>query len=90
MDFLVVNLGNVLTIASFIVGGMWFISTMKNSIELLIIRIGNLETAHKEQKTEVKKLADVLITLGRYEERFLRVEGMLDDLRHGRGFVDKS
>jgi hypothetical protein len=87
MDFLTVNLGNLLTIASFLIGGIWFISTMKNAIELLTVRLGTLETVSRDQRKEIQKLADVLVTLGRYEERFLRVEGMIDDLRHGRGII---
>lgn len=87
MEFLTVNLGNILTIASFLVGGMWFISTMKNSIELMSLRLVNLETVSRDQKKEIQKLADILVTLGRYEERFLRMEGMIDEIRHGRGII---
>lgn len=88
MDFLTVNLGNILTIVSFLVGGLWFINTMRNAIELLTLRLGTLEETNRDQRKEIQKLADVLVTLGRYEERFLRVEGMIDDLRHGRGIIN--
>lgn len=88
MDFLTVNLGNILTIASFLAGGLWFINTMRNAIDLLTLRLGTLEETNRDQRKEIQKLADILVTLGRYEERFLRVEGMVDDLRHGRGIIN--
>lgn len=87
MDFLTVNLGNILTITSFLLGGIWFINTMRNAIDLLTLRLGTLEETSRDQRKEIQKLADVLVTLGKYEERFLRVEGMIDDLRHGRGII---
>ena len=82
-----VNLGNVLTIGSFIGGGVWFIITMRNAIDVLGIRLTHVEESNEDQKEEIKKLAQVLITLGKYEERFLRVDSQIDDLRHGRGII---
>jgi K+/H+ antiporter YhaU regulatory subunit KhtT len=90
-DFWHFNLGNLLTILSFIVGGIWFITTMKGDMKELSVltelRLTHLEASNDDQKEEIKKLAAVLITLGRYEERFLRVEQMIDDLRRGRGII---
>ena len=87
-DFWHVNLGNILTIVSFLLGGIWFISTMRNSIELLAQRLTQVEASNEDQRLEIKKLGEILVTLGKYEERFLRVEGHIDDLRRGRGFID--
>lgn len=92
--FLHVNLGNILTILSFLVGGVWFIASVKGVIELTNtktnMRLNSLEQSTQDQKEEIKKLAQILITLGRYEERFLRVEQMLDDLRRGRGMIKEQ
>lgn len=88
--FLHVNLGNILTILSFIGGGIWFISTMRTAMELLSMRMTGIERLVTGQAEELKKLTQVLITLGRYEERFLRLEGMLDELRHGKGFIHEG
>ena len=88
------NLGNILTILSFLVGGVWFIASVKGVIELTNtktnMRLNSLEQSTQDQKEEIKKLAQILITLGRYEERFLRVEQMLDDLRRGRGMIKEQ
>lgn len=85
-----INVGNVLTIASFIGGGIWFIMVMRGAIDRLSLRLQYVEASNEDQKEEIKKLAQILVTLGRYEERFLRVEGQLEDLRHGRGLIVNS
>jgi prefoldin subunit 5 len=82
-----INLGNLLQIAAFIGGGFYFVMSMKSAISLMGQRLTSLERSNELQNSEIKKLGDVLVTLGRYEERFLRVEGMVDELRHGRGMI---
>lgn len=82
-----VNLGNILTIISFLVGGAFFIAMIKSSIGIIDMRLIALEKSNDNQNVEIKKLADILVTLGKYEERFLRLEGQLDDIRHGRGLI---
>jgi hypothetical protein len=84
---LTINLGNILTISSFLIGGTGFVFAMRNMIAIIAVRLEALEKVTDWQTVEIRKLSEVLITLGRYEERFLRVEGMVDDLRHGRGFI---
>lgn len=82
-----VNLGNLLTIASFIIGGIVFIMQLRSMIGIVELRLQALEKSNENQNLEIKKLGDILVTLGKYEERFLRVEGMIDELRHGRGMI---
>jgi hypothetical protein len=82
-----INLGNLLTIASFVVGGIVFIMQMRSMISIVELRLRALESSNEQQNIEIKKLGDILVTLGKYEERFLRIEGMIDDLRHGRGLI---
>lgn len=57
-----INLGNVLTIISFIIGGLGFVWTMKSQIDSLGSRTMAMEV-------ELKKLVDVLINQGRQDER---------------------
>jgi len=60
---------------------------MDKSVSNLDTRLEYLEAQNEDAKEEIKKLVQVLITLGKYEERFLRLEKTLDDLRHGDGWV---
>ena len=82
-----INLGNVLTIGAFVASGAFFLSSLKGTSKLLDLRLTALEKSNDNQSAQIEKLAGVLITLGKYEERFLRLEGMIDDLRHGRGII---
>lgn len=82
-----INLGNLLTIFAFLCGGLSFVFMMRNMISSLNYRMGLMEETNKMLSQDIKKLQDILVTLGKYEERFLRVEGMIDDLRHGRGII---
>jgi len=91
---LTVNLGNLLTILSFLTGGVAFVVTLRNMIRSLNQRMSSVEI-------ELKKLTDVLIKLAGYDERFRgyderfmrleneqsRIIGQFDELRHGEGFV---
>jgi len=57
-----ISLGNFLTIASFLVGGLSFVWTLKSQIDSLSGRTSAMET-------ELKKLVEVLIHQGRQDER---------------------
>jgi hypothetical protein len=59
-------------------------------LDIVEVRLKSVESTNLDMKLEMKKLSDILITLGKYEERFQRVEGMVDDLRRGRGFISKD
>jgi len=82
-----INLGNILTILSLVVCVIVFVVTLSGKIDVINIRIGNVERITVEQTIEIKQLSAILITLGRYEERFLRLEKMVDELRHGVGLI---
>ena len=74
---LTINLGNLLTIASFLIGGIAFVMNIRSMLAVLHLRLERVEETSKDVQQEMRK----------YEERFLRVEGMIDDLRHNRGFI---
>lgn len=57
-----VNLGNALTIASFIGGGIIFVTTIRGRVDALNGRIIFVEQ-------ELRKLLEVLIEQGRHSER---------------------
>lgn len=60
---LTINLGNLLTIGSFLVGGTAFVVAMRSMLRSLDARMISVET-------EIKKLTEVLIKLAGYDERF--------------------
>ncbi len=69
----------------FVVANKWGVKALSERMSLFEEGMKATLDAHA---AEIKKMTGVLITLGRYEERFLRIEGMIDDLRRGRGFIE--
>lgn len=85
-QFLNVNLGNLITILAFLVGGIVFANTIK-------IRVQNLTDSFKGIQQEVSELKAVVITIARQEERMTamdqrmllqgqRVDGVADKVNH--------
>ncbi len=62
-----VNLGNALTIVSFIGGGIIFVVTMRGRVDALTGRISFVEQ-------ELRKLLEVLIEQGRHTERMAAMD----------------
>jgi len=61
-EFLRVNLGNVLTIITFLTGGVYFVSTIKGSVEAQGARLTNVED-------ELHEIRNVVVAMARQEER---------------------
>lgn len=62
MDFLQVNLGNLLTILTFLLGGTGFAYTIKSEVRHQADKLASIEG-------ELVELRKVLISMARYEER---------------------
>lgn len=82
-----VTFGNILTLGSLIGGALIFTGSLKNTVRTLATRLVSVEL-------ELKKLSDVLIALGRQDERIVSVEKRVSlieedyrELRHGKGFI---
>lgn len=85
-QFLNVNLGNIITIISFLVGGIVFANTIK-------IRVQGLTDGFKSIQEEVHELKTVVVTIARQEERLTamdqrmlmqgqRVDNVADKVNH--------
>lgn len=75
-----IDLGNLMAIASFLLTGIGFAYTIRESVKALLIRVGLLEH-------EIKKLSEILVALGRQDERLNAMDRRIDDLRRGKGFI---
>lgn len=75
---LTINLGNMLTIISFIGGGLYFVITMKNRIDLLTQRSANMEEdltqMGAETQQDIKNLSEVVVLQGRHDERITALQ----------------
>lgn len=82
-----INLGNILTIAGFIVGGWVFIWAMRSRLDVLTVEIRVLKENSVEQNKQLIEFAKALVSLARQEERVSALERRIDDLRHGKGWI---
>ena len=62
-----ISLGNLMTIVSFIIGGVSFVYAIKSDTRVLATRLGNLEE-------DVKKMSDVLVELAKTDGRMNLIE----------------
>lgn len=62
-----ITLGNLLTVAGFLGGGIFFMIAIRRDVDILSTRLAPLEKA-------VLKLTDILVQLGRQSERLNALE----------------
>lgn len=82
-----ITIGNIIEIASILGGGLIVFVTLKSTVSNISDKVDGMQE-------EIKKLGEVLIAQGRFDEKLAgldrRVSGhdrQLDELRHGDGFV---
>ncbi len=75
-----ISLGNLLTILAFLIGGVGFVYTIRSDVRAQGDRLDAVEH-------ELQKLSDILIALGRQDERLNAMDRRIDDMRRGEGFI---
>lgn len=68
-----VNLGQLVTFLGFVIGGLGVVFTLRAEVRGLTSHITDVEA-------ELKKMSDVLVTLGRQDEQIKAVHHRLDNL----------
>lgn len=82
-----ISLGHVVTLLGFFLGGFGFVWTMKGELRVHAAYLKSLGERIVDVESEIKKIAEVLVVLGRQDERMNAMQRQIDDLRHGHGFV---
>jgi hypothetical protein len=67
MDFLNFNLGNLLTIITFIIGGLGFVYTIRADVKITSVRLSAVEK-------ELSELRRVVVDIARQEERLNAID----------------
>lgn len=75
-----ISIGNLLTILAFLVGGIGFVYTIRSDVGAQGQRLDAVES-------ELRKLGEILIALGRQDERLTAMDRRIEDLRRGDGFI---
>lgn len=75
-----ITVGNMVEIASIVIGGLYALATIKSNVGMLKTEVG-------EMQVEIKKISDVLINQADQNRRIIHLEEDVRELRHGNGFV---
>lgn len=69
-----VNLGNLLTILSFLVGGIYFVMNVRSQNLVLENKFTVVEAQIEDSKIELKKVNDILVRMATSDARLEHVE----------------
>ncbi len=75
-----ITAGNMIEIASILIGGLYALATIKSNVGVLKEEVG-------EMQQEIRKISEVLINQADQNRRIIHLEEDVRELRHGRGFV---
>ncbi len=89
-----IRAGDVLSFMGFAGGGLSVVLMMKIAIEKLVLRVKFLEDTVSNQGNELKKIAELITLVARYEEKIVFLQQLITDcrrdieeLRRGRGII---
>lgn len=77
---LTVNLGNLITIVSVAVGGIWFLANFRTDIQIIVQRLSQFDSELKNFDQRLAKMADGLDKLTEVLTRIARQEERLDGI----------
>ena len=83
MNFLNIDVGNILTIVSFLVGGVTFAYTIRNDVSVINSKISYTTDRLETVELEIKKISEILVSMARQDERLNAMEKRISELRVG-------
>ena len=84
-----ISVGSLLNLGVFLLGVVVFFANIKNDIKGLRNAIEAVETKQETLNEAVKQLGTILTSVAVQDQRIHHVERMIDELRHGVGFINK-
>lgn len=82
-----VRLGDILTIAAFLGGGLAAYYQLKTDVNVLKHDFSSMKTSVDLLSTAMKGFSEIITKIAVQENRMDNIEKRLDELRHGEGFV---
>lgn len=91
------RIGDIISLFGALGGGALIFFGLRERVELISQRVGFLEKTVEKATTEIGKLGELLIKMGRYEERMLSYDEHIillrkevEALKHGEGFINSG
>ena len=82
-----VSIGNIATILAVIGGSLAAFFRVKGKLDVIAASNEMQSTIIDELRKEISQLREVLVTMGRFEERLIALQREVTELRHGKGFI---
>lgn len=82
-----INLGHLITIALAIISMILAYSALKSDIRVLQMQAAATKQSVEDLDDKVDSLSQVLVTLGEQKTQIEMLTKLVDELRHGEGFV---
>lgn len=83
-----VSLGNILTIITVIGSVVTLVYNMKTDISLIKNDVFHLQKSHEALTEAFSQLGKILTSVAVQDNRLTMIEKRLDELSHGKGFVN--
>lgn len=83
-----ISIGNIATILTVISSVVWLVASMRSDIQLVKNDVEHLEESHKALTEAFAQLGKILTSVAVQDTRLTMIEKRLDELSHGRGFVE--
>jgi len=84
-----ISLGNILTILSVVASAMAFIWTMKSDIIVIKSDVSYLQKSQRVLSEAFNQFGKVLTSVAVQDNRMAMLEKRIDELAHGKGFIEK-
>ena len=94
VEFWSFRFGDIISVLGFIGGGLAGAFLLGKNVDRVVNRVDSLEAGLSStndkidrQSVEIGRLGEVIVLIGRFEERFLGLRREIDDLKRGRGYI---
>lgn len=83
-----INVGNIIQLFAFIGGGLWLFFSMRSDIQMLRLDFKHIEEKQLVLNEAFTQLGRVLTQVAVQDTRINMIEKNVDELRHGKGYID--
>lgn len=85
-----INIGHLLTVATFIVGGLGFMFAVRADVQVMQRAEMNVGDRLRAVETQIKQMTDVVVTLARQDERLTAHGNRIDRLDERMDTLERS
>lgn len=84
------DLGDLVKFGCLLLSGLWFVAKMSARLDLVTAKVDALKTVIAGQNEQLAEFSRALIQIARQDERLDALDRRLEDLRKGRGWVQRD